>query len=114
MYRRQNAVSNFLEDILWEEEEIRKILAVPEKIKMTPGDWEKFKPASDYHIRGKGLVKEEFLYSLRFATRRRIDDYHYWGQSHKRCYYTEKKIGFLPNKNTKKLTEQADKKWQRN
>ena len=33
LYRGENAVSNFLENILWEEEEIRKSLAFPKQIK---------------------------------------------------------------------------------
>ena len=36
VYRGKNVVSNFLENILREEEEIRKNLAVPKQIKMTP------------------------------------------------------------------------------
>ena len=82
MYRGQNAVSNLLENILREEEEIRKILAVLKQINMTPRDSEKFKTATDCHICGKGLVKEEFLDSLPvWPLDEGID--RYWGQSHK-------------------------------
>ena len=37
-----------------------------------------------------------------------IDDYPYWGQSHKRCFYTEKKSNFYPIK-LKRVSEQEDK-----
>ena len=48
------AVGSFLAEILWEEfeEEIRKSLSIPRQFKMTPGDWEKFKTATDCHICG--------------------------------------------------------------
>ena len=109
MYSGQNAVSNFLEDILRKEEEIRKILAHPKQVKMTQADWEKFKTASDCHIYGKSLVKEEFLDSLPvWLLDEGIDDYRYWGQSHKRCYYENKKSDFYPMK-LKRVAEQADK-----
>ena len=94
VYRGENAISNFLENILWEEEEIRKSLAVPKQIKMAQGDSEKFKTATYCHICGKGLVKEEFLDSLPvWLLDEAVDDYQYCGQSHKSCYYKEKKIG---------------------
>ena len=57
----KNAESNFLENILRGEEEI---LAVPKQMKMTRADWEEFKTATNCHICGKSLVKEEFLDSL--------------------------------------------------
>ena len=50
VYRGKNSVSNFLENILREEEEIRKNLAIPKPIKMTPADWERFRTASDCHM----------------------------------------------------------------
>ena len=37
-----------------------------------------------------------------------IDDYRYWGQSHKSCYYKEKKSDFYLIK-LKRVAEQADK-----
>ena len=64
VYRGENAVSNFLENILREEKEIRKNLAVPKPIKMMQADWKEFKTATDCHICDKTLVKEEFLNSL--------------------------------------------------
>ena len=79
-------------NILREEEEIRKSLAVPKQIKMTQADWEEFKTARDCHICGKSLVKEEFLDSLPvWQLDEGIDDYRYCGQSHKKCYYENKK-----------------------
>ena len=38
VYRGKNAVSNFQENILREEEEIRKNVVVPKQIKVTPRD----------------------------------------------------------------------------
>ena len=61
VYRGQNAVSNFLENILWEEEEIRKNLTVQAKIKMMPKDWQKFKNAVNCHICGKGFNKSRIF-----------------------------------------------------
>ena len=49
VYRGRNAVSNFLENIQREEEEIRENLAVPKPIKMTQADWKEFKTATDCH-----------------------------------------------------------------
>ena len=105
LYTGKKPVSNFLENILTEEVEIRKNLAVPKPMKMAQGDWEKFKTAADCHICGKCLVQEEFLDSLPVW---QLDDYRYCGQSHKTCYYENKKTGLYEIK-LKRVEEQADK-----
>ena len=70
---------------------------------------DKFKTATDCNICGKELVKEEFLDSLPvWLLDAGIDDYRYCGQSHKRCYYENKKTGFYEIK-LKRVTEQEDK-----
>ena len=56
VYRGQNAVGNFLEDRLWEEQEIRKLLSRTVPIKMKRKDCEKCKTAKHCHICGKDLV----------------------------------------------------------
>ena len=99
VYRGENAVGCFLENILWEEEEIRKSLAAPKRIKMTPGDWKKFKNATECHICEKGLGKKESLNSLPvWLLDEGMDDYQYWGQSHKKMLLRRKEERLLPDK----------------
>ena len=102
-------VSNFLENILREEEKMRKILAEPKNKKMTQADWEKFRTARDCHICGKDLIEAEFLDSLPvWLQNEEIDDNKCWGQSHKRCHYTEVKSGIHQIILNKEI-DQADK-----
>ena len=64
VYRGENAVRTFLNDILQEEVKIRDSLAEKKPIVMEPYDWVKFKNATDCHICNKSLIKDEFLDSL--------------------------------------------------
>ena len=64
VYRDENAVRTFLNDILQEEVKIRDSLAEKKPIVMEPYDWVKFKSATDCHICNKSLIKDEFLDSL--------------------------------------------------
>ena len=90
--RGENAVGMFLRDIQQEEVEIRKELAAPKKIVMTWKDWESFKNAADCHVCKKSLIKDEFLDSLPvWKTEEGGEDLCYWGQGHKKCFYTAQK-----------------------
>ena len=55
VYRGENAVRTFLNDILQEEVKIRDSLAEKKPIVMEPYDWVKFKSATDCHICNKRL-----------------------------------------------------------
>ena len=64
VYRGENAVEKFFEDILQEEVKIRESLAKPKEIVMMWKDWENFKRAADCHVCNKSLIKDVFLDSL--------------------------------------------------
>ena len=61
VYRGENAVRTFLNDILQEEVKIRDSLAEKKPIVMESYDWVKLKNATDCHICNKSLIKDEFL-----------------------------------------------------
>ena len=89
VYRGENAVRTFLSDILQEEVKIRKSLASPKPIVMTAKDWEKFKHATDCHIRDKSLIKDEFLDSLpvfNIEEATSSEKFSYLGQFHKKMF----------------------------
>jgi len=50
VFRGENAVGNFVNNILQEEVEIRESLATPQPIVMTTEDWKKHNNVSECHI----------------------------------------------------------------
>jgi len=92
--RVENAVGEFLSDVLQEEEKIRESLATPKPIVMTAEDWENFKNANDCHVCNKSLIKKDkFLDSMPIWDH---DTGSYCGQSHKGRYYAAlKEVKFV-------------------
>ncbi|KAL9958769.1 hypothetical protein ACROYT_G035828 [Oculina patagonica] len=117
VYRGENAVEVFLNCLQEEEKTIRNSLSLPKPLVMTSEDWVKFKNATDCHICEKSLIKDYFLDSLPvWEIEQEYAEPEYCGQSHKKCFYTEKKKHFYCeyeqkyyNFFLKRLTEEEDK-----
>ena len=116
VYRGENAVGTFLNDILPKEVKIRDCLAEKKPIVMEPYDWVKLKNSTDCHICNKSLIKDEFLDSLPVWS---IEDGEgsekcsYRGQWHKKCFYTaqeEEQWGILRLKRLTDKKEQLEAK----
>ena len=120
VYRGENAVGTFLNDILQEEVKIRDSLAEKKPIVMEPYDWVKFKNATDCHICNKSLIKDEFLDSLpvwSIEGGEGSEKCSYRGQWHKKCFYIaqeEEKWGILRLKRLTDKKEQLEAKKQKN
>ena len=69
VYRGEEAVKSFLENVMQEEEKIRERLAKPKPVTMTQENWEAFKHAENCYICEKKLVKENYWDSLPVYTK---------------------------------------------
>ena len=120
VYRGENAVGTFLNDILQEEVKIRDSLAEKKPIVMEPEEWVKFKNATDCHICNKSLIKDEFLDSLpvwSIEGGEGSEKCSYRGQWHKKCFYRAQKEQQWGILRLKRLTDKKDKleaKFQKN
>ena len=91
-YRGENAVERFFEDIVQQEDKIRNSLLVAAPLDTKPEDWWKFKTAKNCHICNKSLIKDECLDSLPvWNVEEDGEKLCYWGQGHKKCFYTAQK-----------------------
>ena len=104
VYRGENAVEMFYEDILQEGVKIRESLAKPKEIVMAWKDWESFKRAADCHVCNKSLIKDEFLDSLNVwnvekvgeesskeASKEGRENWSYCDQGHKKNVFTKRR-----------------------
>ena len=64
VYRGENAVENFFESVLQEEERIRERMAEKRKAAMKPKDWKDLKNATACHVCEEGLIVEEYWDSV--------------------------------------------------
>ena len=88
VYRDENAVGMFLNDILQEETNIRENLGAPKPIVMAAEDWEKLKNATECHICNESLLKGNILDSLPVWNN---ETNCYFSQSHKKSFYVKQK-----------------------
>ena len=98
VYRGEEAVKSFLENVMQEKEKIRERLAKPKPVTMTQENWEDFKQnwedfnAENCYICEKKLVKENYWDSLPVYTKGLISKKEkYQGQYHKKCFFNEQK-----------------------
>ena len=92
VYRGEEAVKSFLENVMQEEEKIRERLAKPKPVTMTQENWEDFKHLENCYICEKKLVKENYWDSLPVYTKGLISKKEkYQGQYHKKCFFNEQK-----------------------
>ncbi|XP_078353490.1 uncharacterized protein LOC144638167 [Oculina patagonica] len=95
VYRGENAVEVFLKCLQVEEKIIKNNLSTLQPLIMTSEDWRKFKNATECHICNKSLIKDQFLDSLPVWESEYEDAKPvYCGQTHKKCFYEERKNDF--------------------
>ena len=90
VYRGENAVENFFESVLQEEERIRERMGEKRKAEMKPKDWKDFKNATACRVCEEGLIVEEYLDSVP-VFKKGEEGEEYFGQSHKKCFWESQK-----------------------
>ena len=92
-YRGEDAVYEFLGNLLEEERKMREYMANKRPLVVTNEDWQKYRNAAECQICNKSLYKDLYLDSMEVF---HPDSGKYCGESHKRCYHKAANKRYAP------------------